>query len=412
MSSQPTSELEQQLLERAARVHAASAELLETLTEFAATDEWHGYGIRSFGHWCDINVGLGSQRASRLADIAARLSELPRLRKAFAEGSVSVDKVLAVACVATAATDEKFTKIALLGSVTQVRRICGEYRKLIPGDPDQQEKREGRRGVTEHDTACGLIRIVAMLESDEAAVVLAALDARVEAQWREGRDPENDRPAPELSVRRADAMVELATEGLEVGPDPIIGGERVEVRAHIDSQLLAGVREDGLCCIEGIGAVSPNTIRRLLCDCKITSVREVMPGVFDLGRTQRTANRRQRRALTQRDGGCHFPGCPMRRFVQVHHAVPWEWDGPTDMANLMLLCPAHHRLFHEGQYTIDVLGGGEFTFRRPDGRAIAPPELRAKPCAGASPPGDPRAEGRGEAFDLGLTIDALLGETG
>ena len=118
-------------------------------------------------------------------------------------------------------------------------------------------------------------------------------------------------------------------------------------------------------------------------------------------------NRRQRRAIHKLDGGCRYPGCPYRRLVQVHHVVPWDWNGPTDMDNLMLLCPEHHRLFHGRAYTIDVHGKGQFTFRRPDGRVIAPPPLRAKPGAGPPAPGDPRAAGGGERYDLSLTIDAL-----
>jgi hypothetical protein len=64
-------------------------------------------------------------------------------------------------------------------------------------------------------------------------------------------------------------------------------------------------------------------------------------------------------------------------------------------------------LFHEGAYTLDVLGDGQFTFRRPDGRVITPPPLKAQPDAPPAP-GDPRAAGGGERFDLGLTLDALL----
>jgi hypothetical protein len=87
---------------------------------------------------------------------------------------------------------------------------------------------------------------------------------------------------------------------------------------------------------------------------------------------------------------------------------PWEHGGPTDMDNLMLLCPRHHRLFHEGDYTIDVHGDAKFTFRTPDGRAIEPPPLRTGPAAAPTAPGDPRAEGGGDRFDLGLTVDALI----
>ena len=80
----------------------------------------------------------------------------------------------------------------------------------------------------------------------------------------------------------------------------------------------------------------------------------------------------------------------MRRFVDAHHVVPWEHAGKTDMDNLLLLCPTHHRLFHEGEYRIDRHGGGRFTFRRPDGRAIGPPELLVAPGTRSPVAGSPR----------------------
>lgn len=400
-------ELEDRVLACAARVHAADAELAEALAAFDAADGWHGAGIRSLGHWCDVNLGIGSRAAARLGLVAARLAELPLLREAFAEGALSVEKVLVAAEVATADTDAKFTTIARTASVAQLQRICAEYRKLDRDDSREAlAERRRRCGVTSQRVDDGLVRIVALLEPDDAAVVLAALDARVEEAWRRDRPSDDATPPTELSVRRATAMVELATEGLVEGPDPVVRGERVEVRVHVDAELLAGTRPDGICHIEGIGPVAPAIVRRLLCDAKVCTVTEQLDGIFNLGRTRRTASRRQRRALHRRDKGCRFPGCRMRRFVDAHHVVAWEDDGPTDMDNLLLLCPTHHRLFHEGEYRIDALGGGRFTFRRPDGRAIAPAALRA---AGTGPPprGTPRAEGGGAPFDLGLTIDAL-----
>ena len=180
------------------------------------------------------------------------------------------------------------------------------------------------------------------------------------------------------------------------------------MRVNVDAELLAGVREDGICSVEGFGSIPLSVARAVCCDARTTAVYEQLAGMFNLGRTQRTANRAQRRCLRKRDGGCRYPGCPMRRFVQVHHALPWEHGGPTEIDNLMELCPKHHRLFHAGAFEIERCGAGEFIFRRTDGRVIAPPPLKAKRCAGQSPPGDPRAQGFGERFDLGLTLDALI----
>jgi hypothetical protein len=405
------SELEQRLLACAADVHAAMARLVETLGEFAGSHQWEGHGIQSIGHWGDINLGLSSRLVNELAVVASRLPELPELAAAFTEGALSVDKVRAVAAVATPASDARFTHMARAGSVAQLQRICRAYARVTENEDTSAERREQCRGVTKRAVDDGLVRITATLDPDEAAIVFAAIDARVEDAWRRSK-PAGDETtaevcAPDIASRRADALVELAAEGAQVGPDPIVAGEHVGVHIHVDAAVLTGERVDGVCEIDGIGPVTRRLVERLLCDCHVTITADFPHASIDLGRSQRTVNRRQRRALQRRDRGCRFPGCAMFRFLHAHHAVPWEHDGPTDMDNLLLLCPTHHRLFHEGAYTLDVLGDGQFTFRRPDGRVIAPPPLKARPDAPPAP-GDPRAEGGGERFDLGLTLDALL----
>jgi len=45
--------------------------------------------------------------------------------------------------------------------------------------------------------------------------------------------------------------------------------------------------------------------------------------------------------------------------------------GPTSLENLVALCRHHHRLVHEGGYTIGKRHGG-LRFRRPDGGTLQP----------------------------------------
>jgi hypothetical protein len=211
------SELEQRLLACAADVHAAMARLVETLGEFDASRKWEGHGIQSIGHWGDINLGLPSRLVNELAVVAARLGELPMLREAFAEGAVSVDKVRAVASVATPASDATFTHMARAGSVAQLQRICRAYARVTENEDTGEERREQRRGVTKREVDDGLVRITATLDPDEAAIVFAAIDARVEDAWRRSK-PAGDETtaevcAPDLASRRADALVEVAAAG-------------------------------------------------------------------------------------------------------------------------------------------------------------------------------------------------------
>jgi hypothetical protein len=51
-----------------------------------------------------------------------------------------------------------------------------------------------------------------------------------------------------------------------------------------------------------------------------------------------------RRAVLLRDARCRFPGCGRRRGLEVHHLVPRSRGGSDDIANLAVVCAAHHRL--------------------------------------------------------------------
>jgi hypothetical protein len=72
-----------------------------------------------------------------------------------------------------------------------------------------------------------------------------------------------------------------------------------------------------------------------------------------VGRTSRTANPAQRKALAARDGGCIIPGCQIpAENCQAHHVLDWAAGGPSDIDNLALLCWTHHRQVDLDMWTI------------------------------------------------------------
>jgi hypothetical protein len=94
---------------------------------------------------------------------------------------------------------------------------------------------------------------------------------------------------------------------------------------------------------------------------------------LDVGRATRVIQPAQRAALTVRDGGCVFPGCdrPLA-WCEAHHLQHWLHGGPTNLANLALLCRAHHRAVHEGGWRL---------IRGPDGQFTATPPHRRRRSA-------------------------------
>jgi hypothetical protein len=102
------------------------------------------------------------------------------------------------------------------------------------------------------------------------------------------------------------------------------------------------------------GAILRATLERIGCTAHI--VRLVTDGpsrVLNLGRARRLASPAQKLALAARDKGCIFPGCDRPPgWTDAHHFQPWAHGGATDLDGLGLFCRFHHRLLHEGGWTL------------------------------------------------------------
>jgi hypothetical protein len=151
------------------------------------------------------------------------------------------------------------------------------------------------------------------------------------------------------------------------------------VVVHVDAPVLgdSGVRgatgevAEGACTLETGPALDPETARRLACDASVVRILEHDGRPLSVGRKTRSVPPALRRALRSRDRTCRFPGCCQRRFLHAHHIDHWAHGGRTELANLIHLCGFHHRLVHEGGYTIQRRGAGGLEFRRPDGQPLA-----------------------------------------
>jgi Domain of unknown function (DUF222) len=159
-------------------------------------------------------------------------------------------------------------------------------------------------------------------------------------------------------------------------------------------------------------------VRRLACDAAIVPLLERGGRPLSVGRKTRSVPPALRRALASRDRGCRFPGCTNHCTVDAHHIEHWASGGPTSLDNLVQVCRHHHRLLHEGGYTVTKTRSG-FVFRRPDGSEIRAVPRRPRGCATtllstnerSGRTIDPEAcvtQWAGERLDLALNVDALL----
>ena len=89
--------------------------------------------------------------------------------------------------------------------------------------------------------------------------------------------------------------------------------------------------------LERDGLIDCETVRRMACDATIAVAIDDEAGhTMYEGRALRFPTDAQRREVMRRDRHCRFPGCTNVTFTNVHHVVPWEPGGRTDLDNLAL----------------------------------------------------------------------------
>ena len=372
-------------------VNAAVARLVAAVRVLLDGEGWAGPGIASPEHWLTWKAGISRARAEGLVRIARRAGDLPACWSLFEQGRLGEDAKVRIARRVPADRDDEVAELAPLLLIAQLDR-------LLRSLPDQPGSDGGGESRPQPERVCrlrqrpdGWLRGEFCLPPDEAAIVDAGLTAARDAEFRD-RNPEasEDDPADRgpRGVSWADGLVRMAraaTDALDATLQRTgQPGDRHHVVLHHDvdpdGTLGAGQLE--------FGAVVPDAIARYLaCDATVQVYTYRLGQLVGIHPAQRTPNRALRRYLARRDQGCVQPLCPQRRWLHAHHIVHWEDGGPTVAANLVLLCPYHHRALHTGEFRI--VGdpeAGTLRFLDRFGRPIGPPPPRPP---GDPPPGDP-----------------------
>ena len=410
---------EVELAEVSAHLDAATHRQLTLIRIMDVTERWAKRGAKSCAHWLSWRIGLDPGAARERVRVARKLGELPAVDDSLRRGELSYSKARAITRVGTPANEARLLDIARHTTGAQLEKICRGVR--------QQQREDARlsgapaveleRYVRLRHRGDGTVRLEAILLPDEAERVMEAVRA-IRAAMSEGLDVKPDHA--DALVRIADAVLagdvpvneaagsEAAVNEAAVS-DPAgaakrtrsCGADRAQVIVHFTEDRIDGghmaVLDDG-------GRVSAETFRRMACDCSLLGVLEDGEGEpLDVGRKSRRISPALRRAVMLRDRGCRFPGCTHDRYIDLHHRQHWMHGGETTKANLLALCTFHHRLVHEGGFTIELDDTGEPLFLAPKGEVIPfiPPS--------ASAPDDPIAAL--EATHAELAIDEETGLT-
>ena len=403
-----TAALGDAIAELAARIQAATYELLVMVREFDEREGW-GQGFMSCAHWLNWRTGLAMGAAREKVRVARALGELPRLSATMRRGAISYSKVRAITRVATPETEERLLDFARCATAAHVERLVRAWRRV---DRIEEAADERRRHTSRHlDTWVdedGMLVVRGRLSPEVGAVVQRALEAAADRLYHKSEDesqvratgPEqDDRASVSMGQRRADALGLIAESAFADDLDGGTAGDRYQVVVHVDEEVLQDDAEMGQSALDDGTHVPAETARRIACDASNVVMRHGPDGtVLDVGRKTRTIPPAIRRALASRDHRCRFPGCESRH-CDAHHVRHWADGGATRLDNLLLLCRRHHRAVHEEGFTVELRDDGEAQFCWPNGR----------PFPDAPPPHDwtnePLAPTNAALTAAGITVD-------
>jgi hypothetical protein len=368
----------EELAELTGQRNAIDGRVVELVAEIDRDELWGATGARSVAALVAWKTGVSPANASTLANVAHRLPEFPQCAQGMREGRFSLDQIGVIADRAANGSDAHYAELAAVATVNQLRTAV----KLEPRPQPEPRPAPSRSMTKTSDEQSSTWRIT--LPHHEAATFDAALQSHQDAlvtQWkRDHADAHADAHADGGRVSEQTPPFPGAVDGfmslIEAGWDTEVTrrphGHRTTVIVHVDVEQRASLH---------LGPRLADDERRYLtCDatCEVWFQREGQ--VIGAGRETRLINRRLRRALEHRDRCCVVPGCGATRGLHAHHIRHWEDGGLTELDNLALVCPYHHRLHHRGLITITGTAH-DLTVTDSAGRVLTTASLGRPPTA-------------------------------
>ena len=333
--------------------NAIDAEKVVLVAEVDEHRDFEAEGCSSLKNWLRDQLHLDGRQASQLVRSARTLRDMPDLESLAVEGAVSLDHVDAFTYAAkhidpmvVERSMDWMLRLAERAEPAQIRKAVKKLRATAhPDDLDEA----WIKGMDQHDIKVSAVgdgvAVTGFLPFDTGTklkTLLQSLSAPTCA--------EDDRPVAERRVTALDQLL----SGILASGLPQDKGVRPHITLTADLTDLADNADTTTAELAGFGTIGPGQLQQMLCDADLTPILTAgKHTVLDVGRTHRLATPTQRKAVVNRQGGtCAGPGCH-GPVVHVHHVQYWSDGGPTDLANLIGLCPRCHAAVHQGFFTID-----------------------------------------------------------
>lgn len=419
LTAMSVDELADAVARGAAEQAAHLAWWLSLVAEFSRRNAHLEFGMVSCAQWLSWRCGLDLRTAREHVRVAGKLPELSLVRTELAEGRLSYSKVRALTRVANESNEALLVSLAGDLSASQLERILKHY-EVLAGAPLTQHDDDVRRtqcGVTRWVDSSGLVHHEIVSAPEEAGLLDAALAFGADSVHAAGKAPVAAAPVVRVSFarRQLDALLFVTRRGLiNAARDDLVDSSRYLVMLHV-REGQAMVTDEGRVDLGNGLAITPRTLQRLGCGALVQAMLHGVDGnPLDLGDLARLADRKQRLALKALYPTCDVGGCDVPfDWCEVHHVIPWDPGGRTDMDNLRPRCSRHHHLVHEGGWREirDVKGRTVLLPPGDRGSIAHAPAVTAMPVAAEALVASNRARGVTPPRDLSTLGGAAMGES-
>ena len=325
--------------------------------------------------WLSYELHISSSAAHAQVRLARQLPSMPATRAAFERGELSPQHASVISRsveqVARGGADAGLAERILLHEAERrdprdlLRYGLSLLHRLAPREMEAEEDRRHRhRFLRLAEVFDGGYELEGYLDEVAGARLKTALDGVMGPRARgEERTP---------GQRRADALDEIVTRVLDSGELPVRGGQRPHLTITASLETLRADPGAPAAFLDWGFPISARALRRIATDAELTPILVSAAGdPLHVGRKYRTATRKMRKALAERDRRCAWPGCDRPpEWTEGDHIEPWALGGRTDIENMRSVCGVHNRRLTRG-WRLE---------RLPDRRyAVHPPQAPGEP---------------------------------
>jgi hypothetical protein len=326
---------------------------------------------------CALGIAPGTA-AGRLVE-AALAVRLPGVVERLSDGVLALGQVRALARAVMTLDEQRAAAVAERVLPDAPGQTYGTFsraveRAVLAVAPAVEEaNREyalSQRRVSFRRDLPGTTSMYAVLADEDAAAIRTILRQAAAAAA-------TDQDTRTVEQRQADTLTDLLLSAAtaDTGATGMRGAgtrqRRPLIQVSVALSTLLGLDEQPA-ELDGVGPIPAALARRLADDPSGTwrrLVTDPLGRLIDYGRTVYRPPAALADHVTARDRTCRFPGCRQPAHIsEIDHRIAWTDGGPTNQANLHLLCVRHHHLKDETRWQVHLLDEGTTAWISPTGR--------------------------------------------